>query len=177
MDRIVVCDKTLKQNEKLLSLSFREKIELCRLVDRLEVDWIELPAIQNQKVDSLLIKSVATAVRQTGIAVPVQLSQESVSVTWNALKEARQPRLQVVAPVSSVQMEYLYHMKPALLQDRVTEIIRECKACTSDVEFIADDASRGSLDFIRRLIFGDLHLYISVIFKRSVTVQMIRRQV
>ena len=64
MDPIYVCDKTLKQNEKLLSLSFREKIELCRLIDRLNVQYIELPAIRNRKVDSLLIKSIASAVKQ-----------------------------------------------------------------------------------------------------------------
>ena len=52
MERIIVCDKTLKQDEKRFSLNFREKIELARLVDRLEVDTIELAAIENQKVDS-----------------------------------------------------------------------------------------------------------------------------
>ena len=66
MDRIYVCDRTLKQNEKLLSLSFREKIELCRLIDRLGVDWIELPGMNQKKIDSLLIKSIASSVRQAG---------------------------------------------------------------------------------------------------------------
>lgn len=152
MDRIYVCDKTLKQNGKLISLSFREKIELCRLIDRLSVDWIELPAIQHHKIDSLLIKSIASAVRQAGVAVPVHLNRESVTETWNALKEAGKARLQVVAPVSSVQMEYLYHIKPAAMIDLVAETVRECRQHTPEVEFIAEDASRGNSEFMSAVI-------------------------
>ena len=152
MDRMYVCDKTLKQNEKLLPLSFREKIELCRLIDRLNVDWIELPPIQNRKIDPLLIKSIASAVKQAGIAVPVPLQESSAAATWSTLKEARKARLQVAAPVSSVQMEYLYHMKPAAMQARVVEVIRECRKYTEEVELIADDASRGNPEFMIGLI-------------------------
>ena len=152
MERIIVCDKTLKQDEKRFSLNFREKIELCRLLDRLDVDYIELPAIQNRKIDSLLIKSVASAVKKAGVAVPVQLNKESVGLTWNALREAGRSRLQVFAPVSSVQMEYLYHMKPSAMKNQVAEIIAECRKYTENVEFIADDASRGDPVFMIQLI-------------------------
>ncbi len=152
MDRILISDKTLKQNGKQLSLSFREKIELSRLIDRLGVDLIELPAMEKKKADALLIKSIAAAVRHAGVAVPVQLNAQSVSETWNALKEAASPRLQVVAPVSSVQMEYLYHIKPAAMITRVAETVRECRKYVSEVEFIADDASRGDPEFMDALI-------------------------
>ena len=124
MERVYITDKTLKQAGRRMPLSFREKIELSRLIDRLEPDAIELPPIENRKVDSLLIKSIAAAVRHGEIAVPVKLNAESVADTWNALKEAPKARLQVAAPVSSVQMEYLSHMKPAALADRVVETIR-----------------------------------------------------
>ena len=106
--KIYIADKTLKQTGKLMPLSFREKIELARLIDLLMVDAIELPSIENQKVDALLIKSVAAAVKNAEIAVPVKLSSESVESTWNALRDAARARLQVAVPVSSVQMEYLF---------------------------------------------------------------------
>ncbi len=152
MERIYVCDKTLKQNEKLLSLSFREKIELCRLIDRLGVDWIELPVMNHKKIDSLLIKSVASTIRNAGVAVPVRLSPESIEETWNALREAERARLQVVAPVSSVQMEYLYHVKPAAMMSLIAETVRECRKYTEDVEFIAEDALRANTDFLSAVI-------------------------
>jgi len=152
MERIYVADRTLKQAGRRMPLSFREKIELSRLIDRLEPDVIELAPIENRKVDSLLIKSIATSVRHGEIAVPVRLTEESVTETWNALKEAQKPRLQVVAPVSSVQMEYLSHQKPAALASLVIETIRECGRHTDNIEFIAEDAFRGEESFMIPLI-------------------------
>ena len=106
MKQIRISDVTMKQ---ALSLSFREKIEMSKLLDKLGVDLIELEPITQPKIDSLRIKSVAGAVKHSAIAVPVALNPESVAMTWNALKEAKRARLQVCAPVSPVQMEYLLH--------------------------------------------------------------------
>ena len=152
MERVRISDRTLKQTGKKLPLSFREKIELCRLIDRLEVDTIELPGIENPKVDFLLIKSIASAVRNAEIAVPVRMNADSVAKTWNALPEAPSARLQVCAPVSSVQMEYLFHLKPAAMASLIVETIRECRTYTERVEFIAEDAFRSDKSFLIPLI-------------------------
>lgn len=114
MQEVLICDVTMKQAKEssAYSLTFQEKLELAKLLDKLEVSVIELEGIEQAKVDSLRIKSIGMAVKNSIIAVPVQLNEESVQMTWNALKEAKKPRLQVVAPVSSVQMEYLYNKKP-----------------------------------------------------------------
>ena len=152
MDRIYVSDKTLKQNEKQLSLSFREKIELCRLIDRLGVDWIELPPLTAKKADTLLVKSISSAVKNAGIAVPVGLHAESIRETWSALREASSARLQVAVPVSSVQMEYLSHIKPAAMIELLSGLIRECRKYTENVELIAEDASRADPEFLDRVI-------------------------
>ena len=81
MERVFITDRTLKQAGKRMPLSFREKIELSRLIDRLEPDAVELAAIENRKVDSLLIKSVCSAVSRAEVAVPVKLSAESMKDT------------------------------------------------------------------------------------------------
>ena len=105
MKRIRISDVTMKQAAEGFSLSFKEKIELAKQLDKLGVSVIELEGIQNARVDSLRIKSIAAAVQESIVAVPVELSTDSVQMTWNALKLAKHPRLQVCAPVSSVQME------------------------------------------------------------------------
>ena len=112
MKNIRISDVTMKQRTGEISLSFKEKIELSKLLDKLGVSVIELEPIVQHKIDSLRIKSVAAAVKNSAVAVPVALNADSVRLTWNALKEAKHPRLQVCAPVSSVQMEYLFHLKP-----------------------------------------------------------------
>ena len=148
MNRIRISDVTMKQTGRDLSLSFKEKIELAKLLDKLDVSVIELEGIRSTKIDSLRIKSIASAVQSAVLAVPVQLDRKSVEEIWNALRFAKHPRLQVCAPVSSVQMEYLYHKKPAAMLEAVCDTIEACKALCADVEFVVDDATRSDPAFL-----------------------------
>ncbi len=148
MEKIKISDITMKQSGKEFSLSFKEKLEIPKLLDRLDVSVIELEGIKQTKIDSLRIKSVASTVKNSIIAVPVELSSESVDLTWNALKEAHHPRLQVLASVSPVQMEYLFHKKPAMMMQSIVETITACRVKTDDVEFIAEDATRSDETFL-----------------------------
>lgn len=84
---------------------------------------IELHAVENPKIDSLLIKSVASAVKESAVCVPVALDPASVSLVWAALKEAKHPRIQVPAPVSAVQMEYLAGKKPAAMLEAIRQTV------------------------------------------------------
>ena len=152
--KVRICDITLCQGEKSPDLSFRETIELCRMLDKLDLDYIALKGIRQKKIDSLLIKSVCQAVKNARIAVPVSIREENTDIVWDALKDAAEPRLQVIAPVSSVQMEYLYHMKPDALYGKVTDTVRKCAAYTQDIEFVAVDATRGDPAFLKKIIDG-----------------------
>ncbi len=148
MDQIRISDVTMKQTGKEFSLSFKEKLEIPKLLDRLNVDVIELEGITQPKIDALRIKSIASTVKNSIIAVPVELSRESVEAVWNALKDAGNPRLQVIASTSPVQMEYLFHKKPDAMLKAIEETILACRAKTENVEFIADDATRSDSAFL-----------------------------
>lgn len=152
MDQIRISDITMKQTGKDFTLSFKEKLEIPKLLDKLDVSVIELEGIEQPKIDALRIKSVASTVKNSVVAVPVALSADSVEMTWNALKEAKHPRLQVFASVSPVQMEYLFHKKPDAMLRAVVETITACCAKTEDVEFIADDATRSDSAFLYQII-------------------------
>ena len=148
MNQILISDVTMKQQGMENALSFKEKIELSKLLDKRGVSVIELEPIVQPKTDSLRIKSVAAAVKVSAVAVPVALDPESVQLTWNALKEAKKPRLQVCAPVSPVQMEYLLHKKPDAMLAAIAETVAACRALCADVEFVADDATRSDPAFL-----------------------------
>lgn len=152
MNAIRISDVTMKQTGRELSLSFKEKIELAKLLDKLDVSVIELEGIRNSKIDALRIKSIASAVQSGIVAVPVQLNQSSAEETWKALRSARHPRLQVCASVSSVQMEYLYHKKADAMLQAVSDTVAACKSLCSDVEFVADDATRSDPAFLSQII-------------------------
>jgi len=150
---IRISDCTLPAADGRFELSFREKIELCRIIDKMGVSSISLCPIRQKKIDRLLIKSISSAVKQAEIAVPVVLTDpESVEITWDALKEAEKPVLQVSCPVSSVQMEYLLHMKSKAVLQLVEKTLALCLEKTKNVEFIAQDATRCDPVFLGEII-------------------------
>ena len=69
MKQIRISDVTMKQTGADISLSFREKIELSKLLDKLGVTVIELEPLVQAKIDALRIKSVAAAVKNSIVAI------------------------------------------------------------------------------------------------------------
>lgn len=151
MRKIFISDISMRMGEGA-ALSFREKIELAKLLDKLGADCIECAPIEKIKIDSLLIKSIASAVGSACVAVPVGIDAGSIGTVWNALRGAKKPRLQVAAPTSSVQMEYFHHKKPAAMLDAVKETVAACAAKGCEVEFIAEDACRAESEFLYEIV-------------------------
>lgn len=153
MKQILISDATMKQRFEDLSLTFKEKIELSKLLDKLGVDIIELDGIKSPRIDALLIKSIVAAIGNSRVAVPVELqNDESLAQTVAALKNAKNPRLQVYAPTSAVQIEYLFHKKPEAMLESIHSTVASCRAACEDVEFVADDATRSDSDFLIKAI-------------------------
>jgi len=148
MKQIKISDATMKQISEDFRLSFKEKIELSKLLDKLGADVIELEGISNPRIDSLRIKSVAAAVSDSAIAVPVELSDDGIDAVWCALKDAKHPRLQVSVPTSAVQIEYLLRKKPDAMIEAVRAAVAKCASLCPDVEFIAEDATRSEESFL-----------------------------
>lgn len=153
--KISIGDITMKQasDNAGYAFSFREKIELAKLLDKLGLSVIEVGPIADGKTDSLLIKSLASTVKNGAIAVPLNIAEnDTVETTWNALKGAAHPRLQVSVPVSTVQMEYLCHKKPSAILELIDNLTAKCRALCNDVEFVAEDFGRSDKEFLQQAI-------------------------
>ena len=61
MKRIKIADATLCCAES--SFSFKEKIEIARQLEKLDVDVIEMPEIVNVRTDTLLIRTISSFVK------------------------------------------------------------------------------------------------------------------
>ena len=150
MKKIFITDATL--NSKNSTFSFKEKIEIARQLEKLNVDVIELSAIQNVKSDTLLIRTISSFVKNTVLSVGVGMSKEGVDNAAAALAGAAKPRLRIEVPVSTFGMEYSCHKKPDKMLALVKELVAYAKEKTSDVEFCAVDASRAEEDFLKAII-------------------------
>lgn len=155
MRTVYISDITMQQPVKAggAELSFREKLELCRLLDKLGVPSIETGRVENRRIDGLLLKSISSAVENACLTVPVPvLEEDGAAFVWSCLREAKRPRLQVALPMSTVQMEYLYHRKPEAMLELIESSVAACRALCRDVEFCAQDAGRSEPEFLRAAI-------------------------
>ena len=153
MKRVRISDITLKESEhKGAALTFKEKIEVAKLLDRLSVDVIEIDGIEKGRADILRIKSISQAVKKACIAVPVSQKTDDAAIVFEAMKEAPEKRLQVIMPVSNVQMEYLSHKKPDAFLAETLSRIAVCRSLTDNVELILQDATRADEAFLQKVI-------------------------
>ncbi len=150
MKTIHVADITLKNlsEDREVSLLFREKSAIANCADTLGADAIELPTVKNFREDAIIYKTIAQNVQNATLAIPVGFNKEDVASIWECIKDAKKPRLQIELPVSTIQMEYTYHVKQAVMLEKIAELVKEAKAYCSDVEFSALDATRADEDFL-----------------------------
>ena len=150
MKKISITDITLKKlcEDREVALLFREKTAIASCAASLGVDAVELPAIKNLREDTIIYKTISQNVTDAFVAIPVGFSTEDVKNAWECVKDAKKPRLQVEVPVSTLQMEYMYHIKADKMLSKVSELISEAKKYCESVEFCALDATRADEDFL-----------------------------
>ncbi|MCQ2455189.1 MAG: hypothetical protein MJ090_03495 [Clostridia bacterium] len=149
MKKIVISDVTLGNAtaQSKYSFTFRKKIEVAEILDKIGVS-VMLGKLSNNIEDTLLIKSVAGVLSNATLGVCVGFSEEEIVSVWNALKNAKHPRLQILAALSTARMEYVYHKKAPQMLETIKSSIEKCKELCGDVEFIAEDATRADFDYL-----------------------------
>lgn len=150
MSKIFISDVTLREGSDRvdISLSFKEKIEIAKLLDKLGVDVIEVSPIKDEKTDTLFLRTISPLLKNSILSCPVGLSKDSADKAFAAVCSAIKPRLVVSLPVSAVQMEYLCHKKPAKMLELISALTAHCVSLCPDVEFAALDATRCEESFL-----------------------------
>ena len=148
--KIKIFDRTLCREDR--SFSFKEKIEIARQLEKLNVNTVEIPEIDNIKSDTLLIRTIASFVKDAVLSVAVGQTKQGVDNAANALNTAAKPRLRIELPVSTVGMEYTCHKKAPKMLELINELVSYAKEKCNDVEFCAIDATRAETDFLKEVI-------------------------
>ncbi len=150
MKNIFIADTTLCRSAD--SLNFKEKIEIARLSERMMVDSVELPRVENTKAEMLLLRTLASFLKHAELSVCVGLNAADIPVITEAIAAAAKPVLRVELPTSPVGMEYTCHRKPPKMLALITELVTAAKAACDTVEFCALDATRAETDFLKSAI-------------------------
>lgn len=150
MKKINIADITLKKlsERRDLSLLFREKTAIALCADALGANAVELAPIKNLREDTIIYKTIAKNIKNATLTIPAGFTEEDVKNAFECIKEAKNPRLQIEVPTSTVQMEYTYHLKSDKMKDKIISLIKSAKELCEDVEFSALDATRADEDFL-----------------------------
>lgn len=155
MNKIVIADKTIVESTSNVnySMNFKEKMEVAKRLEKIKVNVIEMPKATEQ-TDALMIKSLSSMLKDSIISVSCGLNKSEIDAAYNAVKNAKKPRIRICVPTSSVQMEFILGSKPKKVVAEVPELVAYAKTLVEDVEFSCVDASRSEMDFVASLVEG-----------------------
>lgn len=144
MKKIRISDATLTRE----GLSFREKLEIAKLLGETGVDVVNFGKITDEKVDLLAIRTLSAIFTNAVFACTVGSDKAEIEAVAAAISGAKNARLTVSLPVSPVQMEYTCGKKPADMINLISDCVKRAASLCPDVEFEAVDASRGEYEFV-----------------------------
>ena len=144
--QIQIADATLCRENA--TFGFKEKLEIARQLERLNVDIIELPEIVNVRADSLFVRTAASFTKNAVLSVAAGNDAQSIENAAAALSAAAHPRIRIEVPVSPVGMEYIARRKPQKMLEWIGEAVKTAVSKVPDVEFCAVDATRAEPEFL-----------------------------
>jgi 2-isopropylmalate synthase len=153
-ERIIIFDTTLRDGEQAAGagLSWDEKLEIAKQLDRLGVDVIEAGFPASSPGNLATVRQIAREVRRPTIAGLARCVPGDVDAAWEALKEAAHPRIHVFISSSDIHLTHQLRKSPDEVLRQAVECVRRARGYCEDVEFSPMDATRTDWNFIYRLV-------------------------
>ncbi len=150
MKRIKIFDTTLRDGEQSpgCSMNLSEKIEMAKQLEKLGVDIIEAGFAIASPMDHKSVQAIAAAVENCTVASLARCTKGDIDAAWDAVKEAKHPRIHVFLATSDIHMEYKLKMTREQVRARIRDMVGYAKSFCDDIEFSAEDASRSDRAFL-----------------------------
>ena len=150
MKKILFSDSTLRLNSGVSEspLSFKQRMEIARLLDRMKVDIIEFAPIANEKIDVLLARTIISFLSHAKLTIPVGFDESAIDIATGGIGNGNKARLQIRVPTSPVQMEYFCKRKPPMVIQLIEQLVKKAVATGAEVEFVAEDSTRAEFPFL-----------------------------
>lgn len=150
MKRIKIFDTTLRDGEQSpgCSMNLSEKVEMAKQLEQLGVDVIEAGFAIASPMDFKSVQKIARAVSGCTVASLARCTKGDIDAAWDAVKEAKHPRIHVFLATSDIHMEYKLQMTREQVLARISDMVAYARSFCEDVEFSAEDASRSDWAFL-----------------------------
>ncbi|XXJ20046.1 2-isopropylmalate synthase [Desulfovibrio caledoniensis] len=149
-ERVYVFDTTLRDGEQSpgATMNLDEKIRMARQLETLGVDIIEAGFPIASQGDFEAVQAIAAAVEKPQIAGLCRAVTGDIDRCWEAIKEAKHPRIHVFLATSEIHMKHKLGKTADEVIVMIDKAVRHACQYTDNVEFSAEDASRSDWDFL-----------------------------
>jgi len=152
--RLKILDTTLREGEQAPGCAMlpHEKLAVAKLLEKLNVDVIEAGFAASSRGDFLSIQAIARAVKRPIISSFCRACKEDIDGAINALKKARQRRINIVFGTSDLHLRYKFNMTRSQALEHVASAIQYAIKSCPDIQFSAEDVGRTDQDFLIRMV-------------------------
>ena len=154
MERVIIFDTTLRDGEQAAGgmLNAREKLEIAKQLERLNVDVIEAGFPISSPGDFEAVRLIANEVRTPTICALARAHPDDIDRAWEAIKEAAHPRIHVFLSASDIHLVYQLKKSREEVLETAREMVAKAKKYTDDIEFSPMDASRTEPEYIYQIL-------------------------
>jgi 2-isopropylmalate synthase len=151
--KVIIFDTTLRDGEQSpgASLNTREKLQIARYLQMMQVDVIEAGFPFASRGDLEAVRSIAQEIRGPQIAGLARAKKEDLDAAWEAVKEAENPRIHTFISTSDIHLKYQMQKSREQVLEEAVEAVKYACRYTSNVEFSAMDASRSDLAYVAKV--------------------------
>ncbi|MDN5344300.1 MAG: 2-isopropylmalate synthase [Clostridia bacterium] len=152
--RIYIFDTTLRDGEQSpgVSLNVEEKLKIAHQLARLGVDVIEAGFPIASPGDFEAVRAIAREVEGPVITGLARINDRDIDRAWEALQEARRPRIHVFIATSDIHLQYKLRLTREEVLAAVRRGVARAKGYCQDIEFSPEDASRSDIDFLCQVL-------------------------
>ncbi|MDP8216888.1 MAG: 2-isopropylmalate synthase [Candidatus Kaelpia imicola] len=154
MDKIYIFDTTLRDGEQApgASLNIKEKIEIAKQLERLNVDVIEAGFPIASPGDFEAVSLIAKKVKKPTICALARSLKKDIDAAAGALKGAKKRRIHVFLATSKIHMKYKLKKAEDEILKQAVKAVEYAGKFSDDVEFSPEDASRTEREFLFKII-------------------------
>ncbi len=152
-DTIKIFDTTLRDGEQSpgATMNLQEKIRLAKQLESLGVDIIEAGFPVSSQGDFESVQAIAEVIERCEVAALARCVPNDIDRAWEAIKDARYPRIHTFLASSPIHMEYKLCKSPEQVVEMAVAGVKRAASYTNNVEFSAEDASRSEKEFLVKL--------------------------
>ena len=154
MYKVIIFDTTLRDGEQAAggTLNIQEKLGIARQLEKLGVDVIEAGFPISSPGDFEAVRLIAQEVRTPVICALARARPDDIDRAWEAIKEAKHPRIHVFIPASDIQRVHQMKKSREEILQTSREMVTRAKKYTDNVEFSPMDASRTEPEYIYQVL-------------------------